>query len=168
MYMKVHLTSITVFDLLYSIEPELQSQESLNLKSYIDEYEAYFNEHIDLEINGESKSLRYDASNLIVHDSWINFEIMDHKSELENYSITVEGFDFYKNPNFTVILTTKKVNEFCSLSRSENSCAGGNLPLSSYRKAGNRLFLLIPMALAFLTIVIIRNGRFWVLVDNGG
>ncbi|MEM1406750.1 MAG: hypothetical protein AAGG59_08250, partial [Bacteroidota bacterium] len=107
-YLQVHLTSITLFDMLYHLKPELKSRESLNLGHFIADYEAYFNQHIDLNLNGQDQVLEYVESNLIIHDASIKFLIRNFDEEINEYHMSVGGFEFYSKPSFTVLFDTEK------------------------------------------------------------
>lgn len=123
-YLEVHLTSITLFDLLYSLHPELKSKESLNLSHYTKEYETYFNQIIDLSLNDEDQSLTHVKSNLVIHDASIQFLIQDFEGEINEYSMAINGFDFYQKPSYTVLFTTADITEAYFLSKEENTCSG--------------------------------------------
>lgn len=122
-YLEVHLTSLTLFDLVYDLRPELKSQVSLNLGDYTADYESYFNEKIDLELNHKEQTLKYVDANLIIHDATIKFLIEGFDDPINSYKVAIGGFDFYQNPSFTVMFKTTTVKENCFLSKGQNICS---------------------------------------------
>ena len=121
---EVSLTSQTIIDLLYTIRPDLKEQTSLNLSQYHDDYEAYFNQHIELLLNGKKRRLKLTDANLIVHEASIHFLIEDFQSNINSYSITIGGFDFYQKPRFIIHLLGYQ----CVLDKQNNRCRGHQIP----------------------------------------
>lgn len=139
-YVEAHLTSATLFDLLYDMYPYLESQESLNLGNYLSEYEIYFNEHFDLKLNGKSRQLKYIDSNLITHDAAIKFLVKDFEEQIRKYEVTVGGFEFYKKPSFAVLITTASITESHFLDKVDNKCVGSSPLLVSSHKEKQLMF----------------------------
>ena len=146
-YLEIHLTSLTLFDLLHHLYPELKSRESLNLGHYTADYEAYFNQILDLELNGEEQKLEYVESNLIIHDATIKFMIEDFNDSITGYHIAVSGFDFYQKPSFTFLFLTSSITDMCFLSKNENTCFGGSL---EFADPGNRILYWLYWILAIV------------------
>ncbi|MEM9391590.1 MAG: hypothetical protein AAGA02_14020 [Bacteroidota bacterium] len=158
-YLQVHLTSITLFDMLYHLKPELKSRESLNLGHFIADYEAYFNQHIDLNLNGQDQVLEYVESNLIIHDASIKFLIRDFDEEINEYHMSVGGFEFYSKPSFTVLFDTEKTIDVHFLSKEDNTCVHMNSGhASDDERKGISFYILITIA-ASLLILVGRFGR---------
>ncbi len=122
-YLEVHLTTLTLFDLLHDLYPALKSKESLNLSTYAIDYQDYFNEILDIELNGEDQNLVYVDSNLITHDATITFLIEDYRDPTTNFNIAINGFDFYQRPSYTVLFLTSEITDTYFLSRVDNTCS---------------------------------------------
>ena len=133
---EVSLTSQTIIDLLYAIRPDLKEQTSLNLSQYHDDYEAYFNQHIELLLNGKKRRLKLTDANLIVHEASIHFLIEDFQSNINSYSITIGGFDFYQKPRFIIHLLGYQ----CVLNKQNNRCRGHQIPPKKQEAFPLRLF----------------------------
>lgn len=122
--LEVHLTSLTVFDILYSRDSTLRKRHSLNLSQYDSHYQAYFNEHLNMKLNDKNVTLRFSDSNLTAHDATILFDIAGNKEVIQTYWIEISGFDFYFKPKFTVIVDSAYGKKKCRLNRNENVCDG--------------------------------------------
>lgn len=149
-YLNVHLTSSTLFDILYDLYPELESRESLNLSQYTIEYEDYFNQHILLELNDENHTLKYVDSNLIIHDATIKFLIHDLDEEIEKFKVSIGGFDFYKKPSFTILFTTPTITQTCFLSKNENTCSGVSLVIEQSGGDSNWFYWVVTIVACLL------------------
>lgn len=159
-YLEVHLTSATIFDLLYELHPELKSRASLKLSSYHADYEAYFNKTLDLTLNNQHQMLVYEESNLIIHDSRIKFLIQGFEDQIESYALTVNGFDFYKNPTFTVFFTTPTITETHRLTKEHSSCSGAIRAVSHQNSAPqlSPLWALFILPLGWISWFLIRKS----------
>ena len=149
---EVSLTSQTIIDLLYAIRPELKEQTSLNLSQYHDYYQAYFNQHIELLLNGKKRRLKLTDANLIVHDASIHFLIEGFQSNINSYSITIGGFDFYQKPRFIIHL----LGHQCVLDKKNNRCRGHQIPLKKQEVFPLQLFGLF----AFMGVLWLLWSRF--------
>ncbi|MEM6737101.1 MAG: hypothetical protein AAF620_13630 [Bacteroidota bacterium] len=159
-YLQVHLTSITLFDMLYHLKPELKSRESLNLNHFTADYEAYFNQHIDLHLNGQDQVLEYVESNLIIHDASIKFLIQDFEEEINEYEMSIGGFDFYSKPSFTVLFDTEKVIDVHFLSKEDNTCSNVRSGIASEDERGGLLMCVsIIIGVPLLILVGIFRNR---------
>lgn len=155
-YLEIHLTTHTLFDLLYAQNPELKTRESLNLSHYIATYESYFNATLDLNLNGLDQELVYESSNLIIHDAKIKFLVNDFKSDIASYELAINGFEFYQQPSFTVLFRTQSVDETFFLDKEDNTCSGFTkdqaqvIARNSYLIAGLVSLVFIIVGLIFL------------------
>lgn len=157
-YLEIHLTTITLFDLLYSVEPELKTSESLNLSQYVTTYEAYFNQALDLNLNGRDRELAYVDANLIVHDASIKFLVKDFEEDISSYALTIGGFAFYQKPSFTVLFRTNSVDQTYFLNKVENACAGfGNQPTTA--KVDSRYWIGGTILLFSISILVVWWSR---------
>ena len=158
-YLEIHLTSLTLFDLIYDLYPELESEKSLKLNNYASDYEAYFNEHLQLNLNDWDRKLEFVDANLITHDAKITFLIVDFKEAIEKYEVAINGFEFYKKPSFTVLFTTPAITETYFLNKTENTCFGTTADLEmltdidqhSFYWYGLVIFLVWLMVLILVT-----------------
>ena len=121
-FLDIHLTSLTLFDLIYDLYPELESKESLNLSHFEKDYEQYFNRKLSLTLNEKKCSLKLVDTNLITHDATITFQVENLTDEIESYRFVIEGFDFYQSPRYTVLFATETMTGAHFLSKYENTC----------------------------------------------
>ena len=158
-YLQVHLTTSTLFDLLYDLKPELRSRESLNLNRFTSDYENYFNRNIDLRLNGKDQKLEYVDSNLIIHDATITFLIQDLQESITDYTVSVGGFEFYGRPRFTLLFDTSSITDNHFLSRSNNTCSSTDSASMVDTENGPHLphWVLITGGVSILLLLIYRR-----------
>ena len=101
----IHLTPKGALDLISFIIPRLTEQESIHLTSYIQEYEDYFNNRIDIKSSGRSIGLAYSMSDLTKHDSFIRFRLLNFDKDYSTTIIVVSAFEgVYQHVSNKVIL----------------------------------------------------------------
>ncbi|MEM9299554.1 MAG: hypothetical protein AAGA64_14355, partial [Bacteroidota bacterium] len=101
----------------------------------------------------------YVESNLIIHDASIKFLIRDFDEEINEYHMSVGGFEFYSKPSFTVLFDTEKTIDVHFLSKEDNTCVHMNSGLASDdERKGISFYILITIA-ASLLILVGRFGR---------
>lgn len=154
-FLEVHLTTLTLFDLLYELYPFLASEEVLNLNDYVTDYEMYFNQYINVTLNDEQQRLEFVDSNLISHDATIKFLIPEMNESVRNYEIVIGGFQFYRHPSYTVLLTTPLITQSHFLTRADNRCAGITTELTTNTNAPSSIvdwkwLTLVVVALSML------------------
>ena len=141
-FLDIHLTSLTLFDLIYDLYPELESKESLNLSHFEKDYEQYFNRKLSLTLNEKKCSLKLVDTNLITHDATITFQVENLTDEIESYRFVIEGFDFYQSPRYTVLFATETMTGAHFLSRSQQGAT--RIPLA-HLPTGDGILRCLPL-----------------------
>ena len=154
-YLEVHLTSLTIFDLLYDLYPYLKSKESLNLNYYVPDYEIYFNKHIDLKLNGSDRSLKFVDSNLATHDAKMIFLVQDLDHPIEKYEVSILGFDFYRKPSYTILFTTPAITETHFLTRDDNTCTGMSPELADRNNLISDVYYQVLMIVIIIGLLVL-------------
>jgi len=148
-YLEVHLTSITLFDLLGNQFPELKNAEALNLSNYMGDYSRYFNEQLEVSFNNIDRRLIYESSHLNGHDVYLKFLVSEVGADITSYALQVNAFSFYQSPKFTVLYDMTPLNELYILDKTNKRCFGElkpNRPLISEKKMDDRwMFVFLPL-----------------------
>ena len=124
-FLEVHLTSSTLFDILGEQIPELKGAESINLSLYQETYLNYFNDQLDVHFNERHNKLSYVSSHLLGHDAHIKYLVENvDPLQIEAYSLEVNAFQFYQNPKFTILYDLPQIHEMYQLNKKNNRCIG--------------------------------------------
>lgn len=123
-FLEVHMTSITLFDLLGEEVPSLKNSSSLDLTKYLDVYTEYFNRNLLIDINSSDQVLTYYSSYLMGHDTHIRFELKDVSERINSYAFQINAFKHYQAPKFTVFFDVPKLYDMHQLSKDHNRCYG--------------------------------------------
>ena len=107
--LKIHLTPKGAIDILKHIKPELESEAVFDFKMFNNEFEKYFNDNVTITSNNLKLNLRFLKSNLLEHDSSIEFEILDFNNSVEKLYIEITAFIYiYKKVKNHINLTHKE------------------------------------------------------------
>ncbi len=95
----IHCTTKSIIDLLQHLDPETKKLSTIKLENYQEEYVDYFNDNIELCINGERVELVIVNSNLDRHDATLEFNLLGDPKTWEEVEITVNSFtEIYRKP----------------------------------------------------------------------
>ncbi len=119
--LSIHLTSQTIFDLLYHLKPELRDQAAINLGAYGKLYEQYFNENLDIRQDQRAIALDLIASDVRSHDSYLTFTMRTSSIDADGFAFGVDAFSFYRKPSFVVYINTAGLTGKWRLNKTNNS-----------------------------------------------
>ena len=155
----VHLTPKGAMDLIQTIKPELREAAIINLYDYYDEFTEYFNENINLHIDGKEAHFSFLEANLIEHDASIAFAIDHFPASFDLVSIEVTAFlEVYQRVQNYVSFHLPAGTLKKTLDKRQNSWQFGEegvAPLSFFSGLGSSYWLwlisllLLPLAWVF-------------------
>lgn len=121
--LEIHLTPKGAIDLLSTIIPELEQQAVVNPNEYYDTFELYFNETIDLEIEGVSFWFSFLDADLAGHDAVMRFTIDDFAGDFAGYQLAVSSFtEVYRRVSNYVRVALPGENQICQLGQKAQTC----------------------------------------------
>ncbi|MEM7368347.1 MAG: DUF6702 family protein [Bacteroidota bacterium] len=152
----IHLTPKGAIDLLRYLTPELQSSAVIQVGQYSSELTQYFNQSIDLNIQGQNIELELLRSDLVNHDAVMEFRLKSFPGSFENYNLQLSSFtEVYRHVTNHITLELSDGAQHCELNAENMSCssrqtlAAGDLSLANqaslagYFRLGGMVFLLL-------------------------
>ena len=103
----VHFTPQSAMDLIETIRPQLKEKAIIQLEDYIPEFTVYFNQTIDLKMDGHNIVFYFLEADFSGHDAYLKFKAINLPFSFEEIDVEVSSFsDVYKKLSNTVQLTT--------------------------------------------------------------
>lgn len=106
----IHFTTAGAIGLIKTIKPELKKTSVIRLKDYTSEFTDYFNETINLTVNGKKVNFVYFYQDLLNHDAKLVFKLTRNLQNAENIKIKITSF----------LPLYKKMKNFVKITINEN------------------------------------------------
>ncbi len=128
----LHCTTKSIIDLIQYLDPEAKRLSTIKLENYREEYVNYFNDNIELCVNGERVALVIVNSNLDRHDATIEFNLLGGPKTWKEVEITINSFtQIYRKPyNFVKFELEHSTQKFLFDKYSKKASFLINNPLS--------------------------------------
>lgn len=101
--LRMHTTQQTAIDIIKNDRKDIKGN-NLNLNSMASLFEDFFNETIDLKINGSPMEICIETMDLNRHDSFIKFGLSQSMPQVLSFSVNIACLDFYSNPSYHIEL----------------------------------------------------------------
>lgn len=88
----VHFTPKSALDLLISMRAEFDENAIIRLTDYQEDFTQYFNETIQLQLNGKEISLQFNTAEFGGHDASINFKLVGFDGSYEGLELRLSSF----------------------------------------------------------------------------
>lgn len=115
-------TPQTIMDLIGHLHPDLKGQP-LNMHQYTMDIVSYFNNELDLNINGVDQQFVAVDYNFNQHDAFIRFELSSAIRYVEGFNLEVNVLKFYNQPQYFVTIPYLGTQRQYLLSASQNTCS---------------------------------------------
>lgn len=149
--LKIHLTPITLVDLVQYLYPELKDIETIKLENYVNDFETYFNNTIKLKTENKTFQYKLVSYNLYDHDASLNFRVLNEISLSKIYSIEIDAFcSVYKSIRNTVRLNIHGVERKYQLNRSKRQTEVSFLTVQKSETSYVVLMFLVCVFLLFI------------------
>jgi len=149
--LEIHLTPITLVNLVKHLYPELKDAKTIKLEDYVNDFEAYFNSTVLLKTEGKTFQYKLMSYNLYDHDASLNFRVLNEISLSKIYSIEIDAFcSVYKRIRNTVRLNIHGVERKYQLNRSKRQTEVSFLTVQKSETSYVVLMFLVCVFLLFI------------------
>lgn len=115
--LEIHLTPITLVNLVKHLYPELKDAKTIKLEDYVNDFEAYFNSTVLLKTEGKTFQYKLMSHNLYDHDALLNFNIKTTSKDINSFDLTLTSFTkVYKRISNVVTLKSQQIDTHFNLS----------------------------------------------------
>lgn len=154
--MTVHLTPQTVYDILSGEGIASSHDEVIDFGDHLDFLEKYFNDCLDLKINGSVVSFQLESADLEGHDAEIRFALDNLPVTPREFSVHINCITgIYNRPSNFVKWISGGQEHTCMLTKSNRECDWQAAPPKQDPRGnfnaimGMALLLTVPLVLFF-------------------